>query len=462
MQRRSLRLRLILSFGFGALVLTTVLSSTIYVGVRHVLQTEQNATDLRQAFDTASIIRSTLSTAPLTLNQQVSAIEKDSGSIVVLITNGQTIGPTTTYPPYLLTPDVMTTVSGIAAVTQTKLSEGAPWYVVGIPVPAVATQVYELFPLTQVANSLHSLVVLLIVASLLASIMGFAGGAFVSFRTVRPLRQVAEAAGRILEGDLSARVPEFGTGLEVSRLGSTFNAMVQQLADRLERDARFASDVTHELRSPLTGLAMAASMLEREKESLSPAGQESLGIVVADLTIFRNLVEDLLEMARIDAGAADYALEDVRAVKLVQRCVTASTRRLDSREPVLSIAEGLDEVLITVDRRRFERVIANLFDNATKYADGITHIAMKRDGDTFVLDIDDSGAGIAVDQRDAIFERFYRGSAAHDRGSVQGTGIGLALVREHLSAIGGSIEALEAPSGGARFRLTLPLATESA
>ena len=457
MQRRSLRLRLILTFGFGAMVLSTVLSSTIYVGVRHVLQTQQNATDLRQAFETASIIRSTLATSPLTLDQQVAAIEKDSRAIVVLITNGQTLGPTTIYPPYLLTPDLMTAVSGTTVVTQTKLSEGSPWFVVGIPVPAVSTQVYELFPLGQVAASLHSLIVLLLLASALATTLGFVGGAFISFRTIRPLRQVAAAAERILEGDLSSRVPDFGTGLEVSQLGNTFNAMVQQLADRIERDARFASDVTHELRSPLTGLAMAASMLEREKDALSPAGQESLRIVVADLGIFRNLVEDLLEMARTDAVAAEYTLEEVRAVTLVQRCIAASIRRLNSPEPVVTIGSELDDALITVDRRRFERVIANIFDNAAKYAGGVTHVALYREGDTFVLDLDDEGAGVAESQRESIFDRFFRGSAAHDRGSVQGTGIGLSLVRQHLNAIGGSIVALEAPTGGARFRLRLAL-----
>jgi len=207
----------------------------------------------------------------------------------------------------------------------------------------------------------------------------------------------------------------------------------------------------------LTGLAMAASMLEREKDALSPAGQESLRIVVADLGIFRNLVEDLLEMARTDAVAAEYTLEEVRAVTLVQRCIAASIRRLNSPEPVVTIGSELDDALITVDRRRFERVIANIFDNAAKYAGGVTHVALYREGDTFVLDLDDEGAGVAESQRESIFDRFFRGSAAHDRGSVQGTGIGLSLVRQHLNAIGGSIVALEAPTGGARFRLRLAL-----
>jgi hypothetical protein len=184
--------------------------------------------------------------------------------------------------------------------------------------------------------------------------------------------------------------------------------------------------------------------------------------VVADLAIFRNLVEDLLEMARIDAGAAEYSLEDVRAVTLVQRCVAASTRRLESPEPLVVEGEGLEHALITVDRRRFERVIANLFDNASKYAQGVRCVSMTRTNNVFVLDIDDEGPGVADDEREPIFERFYRGPAAHDRGSVQGSGIGLALVREHLSAIGGTIAVVDGPSSGARFRITLPLHEETA
>ena len=281
----------------------------------------------------------------------------------------------------------------------------------------------------------------------------------VSLRTVRPLRNAAVTAEQILNGDLAARIGPLGGSQEVQRLATSFNDMVNQLAARIERDSQFASDVSHELRSPLTGLSVSAAMLENEPE-LTPAGRESVRILNADIAIFRNLVDDLLEMSRSDAGTASFSLERVSAIELVQRCISASSRRLGAPEPPLHVAADVQDATLVVDRRRFERVLANLFDNAANYANGVTVVSLARDGEELVLCVDDDGPGVSPDKRAAIFERFYRERVASDRRQVTGTGLGLALVRDHVTALGGAVTCDEAPNGGARFCLSLPLGSE--
>jgi K+-sensing histidine kinase KdpD len=211
----------------------------------------------------------------------------------------------------------------------------------------------------------------------------------------------------------------------------------------------------------LTTLATTASVLQQHRAELSPAGQESLDLLTADLSIFQSLVEDLLEMARSDAGAVPLVIETVSALELVRQSVRSAARRHGLAEPPVEVADAVESPMISVDRRRFERVIANLIDNAHYYAGGATGVCIELEGDQLAINVDDGGAGVPVEEREAVFERFFRGRAAHDRGIARGTGLGLALVRDHVRAFGGTIHVLESPSGGARFQILLPYSEEA-
>ncbi len=455
MRHTSLRVRLIAAFAIGALTVSGLLASITYMGVRHVLLHDQQVTDTRQAFDTANLLRSALATNPLSLPQQVSAIESDTGSLIYQRVNGQWQGAAAPGAATVSLAMLDALDAGRAA-SQTMSVHGHLNFVVGVPVPAIESEVVETFPLTSVQSNLSSLLRLLLLAAAFTTIVGVLIGIVVSLRTVRPLRDAATTAETILNGDLSARIAPFGGAHEVQRLAISFNKMVDQLAARIQRDSQFASDVSHELRSPLTGLSVSAAVLENEP-SLTPVGRESVEILNADIAIFRALVDDLIEISRADSGAATFSLERVNAVKLIERCISASSRRLGTGEPPLAVAPGCEGVTLRVDRRRFERVIANLFDNAQNYANGITGVSVATEGDHVVLCLDDGGPGVAPEEREAIFERFYRGPVASDRRQVVGTGLGLALVRDHLSALGGTVTCDEAPGGGARFRIALPI-----
>jgi signal transduction histidine kinase len=268
---------------------------------------------------------------------------------------------------------------------------------------------------------------------------------------------VSDTAARIAGGDFATRLPTTHAGSEVEQLTESFNAMVNQLVTKLERDARFASDVSHELRSPLTALAMSASILEQHREELAPAAQQSLTLLSAEILVFQGLIEDLIELSRSDAGADSLSLEVIPIAELTRQAVRSVMRRLGGQEPLVEVDADVESARVLVDRRRFERIIANLIDNAQHYAGGVVALRLSLQGNRVELNVDDAGPGIAESDQEHVFERFYRGRAAHDRSTVRGTGLGLALVREHVKSLDGEIRALVSPEGGARFQIDLPL-----
>jgi two-component system, OmpR family, sensor histidine kinase MtrB len=461
MRQRSLRLRLLITFGLGAMILSGVFAALTYEGVHHELVNDLQHTDLHESYENADLVRYTLYTSPPKLANILNSIQKATGSNVLV----QTFGEWLSRSHGASTKDVPDTTVALVkdgeATGQIVSIDGRIMFVVGIPIPAVETQFFEIFPMNSLEKSLTTMLHNLLLGALVTSLIGVAGGLWVARRTVRPLERVSLAAGAIAEGNLSTRLQVTRADREVQQLTESFNQMVSQLVERLERDARFASDVSHELRSPLTTLATTASVLQQHRAELSPAGQESLDLLTADLSIFQSLVEDLLEMARSDAGAVPLVIETVLAPELVRQSVRSAARRHGLAEPPVEVADNVESPMISVDRRRFERVIANLIDNAHYYAGGATGVCIDLEGDQLAINVDDGGAGVPAEEREAVFERFFRGRAAHDRGIARGTGLGLALVRDHVKAFGGTIRVVESPSGGARFQILLPYSEET-
>jgi signal transduction histidine kinase len=281
-------------------------------------------------------------------------------------------------------------------------------------------------------------------------------GAWASRRVLRPLSHVSAAAVAIAGGRLDTRVaplddPDLGT------LVNSFNDMASALQERIERDARFASDVSHELRSPLTTLTTTISILESRRDELHERPRAALDLLVADVHRFSAMVEDLLEISRFDAGAARLHLESVRISELVLQAVATST---DVDIPV-AISADAAACMAAVDKRRLVRVIANLISNADRYGGGATRVNVELAGADVRIAIEDEGPGVQESDRDRIFERFARGTdAAGRRGSGEGVGLGLALVKEHINLHGGRVWVEDGANGvGARFVFELPTVT---
>jgi signal transduction histidine kinase len=256
---------------------------------------------------------------------------------------------------------------------------------------------------------------------------------------------MAETAAGIGEGNLDQRLDAEGDS-DLEPLVDSFNAMVAALRTRIERETQFASDVSHELRTPLATMSAALNVARRRKSG--EAADEALAVLDAEVQRFNRLVVDLLEISRLEAGASELQLEPVEPAGLVRE-VLATTQRSAVR--VEKDDSAPDRVV--VDPRRISQVLTNLLDNADAYGDGAVMVQIAGTADTLLLAVDDAGPGIPPHERAYVFERFARGEGA---AAAPGTGLGLALVVEHVRLHHGTVWVEDAPSGGARFVVALP------
>jgi two-component system, OmpR family, sensor histidine kinase MtrB len=333
--------------------------------------------------------------------------------------------------------------------------------VVGWDVPGVGAY-FEFFNLDEAEATLSSVRLSLFFAALISTLLGVFFGIFAARRAVRPVATAAQAASSIAGGRLDTRL-ESTDDPDLRILTESFNDMAEALQLRVERDARFASDVSHELRSPLMTLAASVEVMEARRDEIPERAQAALDLLSSDVTRFQGLVEDLLEISRFDAGAIRLHLEELLAAEFVRQAVAVSS--LPST-PV-HVTGRAETALIRGDRRRLARVIANLIDNARAYGGGEPEISITvvDDPDDPVthlqIAVQDSGPGVIESERDLIFERFARGGGAGRRTGSEGAGLGLALVDEHVRMHGGRVWVEDRPDGesGARFVIEL-MATE--
>ena len=193
---------------------------------------------------------------------------------------------------------------------------------IGVPLPAVHSAYFEVFSLDELAGTLRTLAFALGAAAIVTTLAGAALGRWASGRALRPLSGVTDAAVAIAGGQLDTRV-EAGDDVDLQELASAFNQMTANLQDRIEREARFTSDVSHELRSPLTTLSATVGVLEAHRSELTPRAQSALDLLDGDLQRFTRMVDDLLEISRFDAGSAELSLDEVDPAELVRQAMAA-------------------------------------------------------------------------------------------------------------------------------------------
>jgi signal transduction histidine kinase len=283
---------------------------------------------------------------------------------------------------------------------------------------------------------------------------------------------VADTASAVAGGELDTRLRTADVP-ELAVLASSFNRMVDRLQERIEREARFTSDVSHELRSPLTTLQASFAVLEARAPELPERAQRAVALASAELRRFQRMVGDLLEISRLDAGSVDLSLEEVGVGELVRRTAQTAVRDLQAHGLLdgqgaqvadgnlgfpLEVAREAEDSRVLVDKRRFERIVANLLENAALYGEGVTRMAVDSVDSVVRLAVEDAGPGVPPEEQELIFERFSRGTSAGRRGSSEGTGLGLALVAEHTRLHGGRVWVETVPEHGARFVVELPVA----
>ena len=469
--RLGLRARVMLTFAVGAFGLSALMAGITYFTARQTFLNERQSAEQRQAFANAALVQSALRSPVTQVNQLIESVDTLPGSRSVLRTGGQWYATSISVGQSAIPAAERALVLSGTPASQRFILAGSPQLVIGVPLPAVHAAYFEVFSLDELAGTLRQLAFALAAAALVTTIAGAAVGRWASSRALRPLGYLTEAAVAIAGGQLDTRV-DAGDDADLEELAAAFNQMTANLQDRIEREARFTSDVSHELRSPLTTLMATVSVLESHRTQLAPRAQSALDLLDGDLRRFTRMVDDLLEISRFDAGSAELSLDEVDPGELVRQSVAASAPvdadgvRGPATFPVY-VDPGVEGLRLRVDKRRFERVMANLMENATLYAGGVTKVIVEPQPPAVAyapipatairVVVEDNGPGIPESERDHLFERFYRGIRAGQRASSQGTGLGLSLVAEHVRLHGGRVWCEEGPGGGTRFVVELPL-----
>ena len=435
-------------FGLLALVTTVTLSVVTYTFARRLLLDQRETEAQQQAISNARDVLRLLSAGSADFGELFDRDVQpaDGGFNYALPAGGSPVASSLAAPDSFPT-ELKTSVEDGTAGMQRFTFEGDLYMGVGIPLDEVGAQYFEAFPLDDTEQTLRVLLLSLAIGSAAITLLAATVGVWTSRRLLRPLDRISAAAGQIAAGDLDTRVPP-ERDPDLADIVNSFNAMADAVQARVEREARFASDVSHELRSPITALAAATEVLGARRDEMPPRAGQAVDVIISQIRRFDGMVLDLLELARIDAGAADLHLE---SIDLAELC-----RRVASHVGFASVPVEVDPQAPTaarVDRVRFERVLGNLLTNAQQHAGGPVRIAVEATEPGFVLVVvEDHGPGIADDEKDLIFERFTRGSESRHR---VGTGLGLALVAEHAGALGGAAWVEDRAGGGARFVVRL-------
>lgn len=280
-----------------------------------------------------------------------------------------------------------------------------------------------------------------------------AGAGLVIARSItRSFQRVRDSAQRLAAGDLAARVTTPGHPAEVAQLATSFNAMAASIEGLFDAKRELVAWASHDLRTPLTSMR---AMLEAIEDGLAEPSQY-LPTLHEQVRLLSTLVDDLFELARIDAGALTLELRQTRIADLVD----STLRGLEPEAAVLNVglASDLDrDVVATVAPEKIERVLFNLLTNALRHtpSDGSVAVRARRVDGEVVVQVADTGEGIDSEAAERMFERFWRADRAR---SGAGTGLGLAIARGIVEAHGGRIWAENGPQGGAQISFTLPTA----
>lgn len=286
-------------------------------------------------------------------------------------------------------------------------------------------------------------------------------------QVIAPIRSASRIAQRLAAGHLKERMV-IDSEDEVGRLAASFNDMADKLSRQIAQleeygnlQRQFTSDVSHELRTPLTTVRMAADMIASDPDSLEPHTRRASELMTRELDRFEELLADLLEISRHDAGVADLSSTSVD----VRACVDAAWQQVEHLAEELGVQVRFhvpeEAVMAEADTRRMERILRNLLANAIDHSEGNpVDVEVVANDEAVGIAVSDQGVGLKAGQEDLVFNRFWRADASRKRHSG-GTGLGLAIAREDALLHGGTLDAVGTFGVGSCFRLIIPRVAEA-
>jgi heavy metal sensor kinase len=334
------------------------------------------------------------------------------------------------------------------------------------PVRVLTQPVHEagrVTSLIQVGMSLESVAVtrrrfLLVMATVLPLALLFAGGGgwLLAQRALRPVDRMTEAARRISAEHLDERLETTGSDDELDRLAATLNDMLSRLDGAFRQVRQFSADASHELQTPLTIVKGEIEVALRAPRSPDEY-QRVLASALEESERIAQLVEGLLLLSRADAGVLRMDRQAVDLAELVAE-VGAAAQVLAEAHGVTLEFKSVAPITIHGDREHLRRLLFNLVDNGLKYtpSGGRVALTLQRDAEWAALRVEDTGIGLAPEELERIFQRFYRAPGAVDQGK-EGSGLGLCIARSIAEAHSGHIHVESAPGHGSTFTVFLPL-----
>jgi len=332
---------------------------------------------------------------------------------------------------------------------QRETVAGTHYLVVGGPTGK--SELYFFFSEQGLRHELSVLRNILLAGGGLLVLLAALAGAVLARQTLRPVARASAAAHSLAEGLLETRLPvegrdEFGAWAQAfNEMAAALETKISALSAAQARERRFTADVAHELRTPLTALVGEASLLGEHLERMPSQSRRPAELLIADVGRLRRLVEELMEISRLDAG-----VESVQAEPLDLASAAAAILRARGWDGRVRL-DG-EETIVETDPRRLERIVANLVGNALEHGGDGVAVRVGRDGARAFIEVADEGPGIPAEHVSHLFERFYKADPSR---SGPGSGLGLAIAQENARLLGGEIKVWSEPGKGSRFTLTL-------
>jgi two-component system sensor histidine kinase MtrB len=448
-----MRRRLTLAFALTAGIAALALAAGSFFLVREARLTDSRDRALEQSRFNLVLAAEVLPTeGPEAL---LEAYERRGTFETVLLADGESLASSLTLSEEQIPADLRALVAeGDLAYERTEVAD-TRYLVTGGEVSGTdGDEAYFFFSEEDLWNDLDDLRTILLVGLAIVVVVAALAGALLARRILAPVARASTAAHSLAEGLLDTRLPvesedEFGLW------AASFNEMADALAGKIEalseaqaRERRFTGDVAHELRTPLTAIVNEASLLSEHLERMPPEARRPAELLVEDVKRLRDLVDDLLEVSRLDSGTQPVRPERVDLGSLVAAAVRA--RGWEERVRLEAV-----EVVLTTDPRRVERIVANLVGNALEHGGRDVSVRVGADGLGAFVEVADRGPGVARQDLPHLFERFYKADPAR---TGRGTGLGLAIALENARLLGGDVSVWSEPGQGSRFTLRLPVA----
>ena len=279
---------------------------------------------------------------------------------------------------------------------------------------------------------------------------------FLSGKLIRPFATITNEIAGISQGLLGEGLHE-QTYTETQAITDAFNKMLQRLGKVDASRDEFVSNVSHELKTPLTSMKVLADSLLMQPEAPKELYREFLGDIAEEIDRENKIINDLLSLVKMDKKTMSMSIEPVNINALVEK-ILKRLRPIAAKSDIELVFESFRPVTADIDIVKMDQAITNLVENAIKYnqPEGYVHVSLNADHKYFYLKVEDSGIGIPEEDQDQIFERFYRVDKSHSR-EIGGTGLGLAITRRAIIMHRGSIKVHSVPGTGTTFNVRVPL-----